>query len=109
MMMYIQMSPVSYVAADPLSRNVLFHNVYPVIPYCQPKNQNSQQPACLQLFYLRSSFQEAVIYCQYKSHWLIDRQKKKKKGGLKKLNIKKGNKGMTPWSIINCNAKLLSL
>lgn len=79
MMMYIQMSPVSYVAADPLSRNVLFHNVYPVIPYCQPKNQNSQQPACLQLFYLLSSFQEAVIYCQYKSHWLIDRQKKKKK------------------------------
>lgn len=68
MMMYIQMSPVSCFAADALSRNVLFHNIYPVIPYCQPKNQNSQQPTCLQLFYLLSSFQEAVIYCQYKSH-----------------------------------------
>lgn len=72
------MSPVSYCAADPLSRNVLFHSVYPVIPYCQAKNQNSQQPTCLQLFYLFSSFQEAVTYCQYKSHWLIDRQREKK-------------------------------
>lgn len=62
-----------------LSRNVWFHNVYPVIPYCQPKNQYSQQPTCLQLFYLLRSFQEAAIYCQYRSHWLIDRWKKKKK------------------------------
>jgi len=95
MMTYIQMPPVSYFAANPLSRNVLFHNVYPVIPYCQPKNQNSQQPTCLQLFHLLSSFQEAVIHCQYKSHWLIDRWKKKKESFKKaELNIKPDNKGI---------------
>lgn len=105
MMLCIQMPPVSYFGTDPISRSVLLHNVYPVIPHCQPKNQNSQQPTCLQLFYLLISFQEAVIYCQYKTHWLIDRWKKRFKNA--ESNIKQDNKGVTPWSFISFHIKLL--